>query len=91
MLAPDGSVVTNPAGVEQNAVVNDWAPMTRSTPRRSTRSARRPTSSSPTRVEVGGDVGAYLISTRIFADGTRVIVGVSTAPVEDFQAQLLGA
>ena len=48
------------------------------------------TSSDPTRVQVGGDVGDYLISTRVYADGSREIVGVSTAPVDEMQAQLLG-
>ena len=83
VLAPDGSVVTDPAGVELNAVVNDSAADDTLDATQIHEVSEAATSSSPTRVEVGGDVGAYLISTRIFADGTRVIVGVSTAPVEE--------
>ena len=51
--------------------------------------AEAATSSEPTRVDVGGDVGSYLISTRFFADGSRMIVGVSTAQADNLQAQLL--
>ena len=66
------------------------APTTCSTARRSSEVSEAATSSSPTRVDVGGDVGSYLISTQFFPDGGRVVVGVSTAPVEELQSQLLG-
>jgi two-component system, OmpR family, sensor kinase len=88
-LAPDGSVVTA-RGVVQNAVVNAQGADDALDSAQVSEVSEAATSSSPTRVEVGGDVGSYLISTQVLADGTRLIVGVSTAPVEELQAQLLG-
>ena len=88
-LTPDGSVVTA-GGVVQNAVVNDQGADDVLDSAQIREVSEAATSSSPTRVEVGGDVGSYLVSTQFLPDGTRLIVGVSTAPVEELQAQLLG-
>ena len=88
-LTPAGSVVTA-GGVVQNAVVNDQGADDALDSDQIREVSEAATSSSPTRVEVGGDVGSYLISTQFLPDGTRVIVGVSTAPVEELQSQLLG-
>ncbi len=88
-LTADGSVATL-GGVEQNAVVNEQGAddtLDTAQVREVVEAAR---SSSPTRVEVGGDVGSYLITTRFLPNGGRLVVGVSTAPVEELQAQLLG-
>ena len=90
VLMPDGSVATDASGVEQNAVINDSAANDTLDTAQVREVSEAATSSDPTRVQVGGDVGDYLISTRFFADGTREIVGVSTAPVDEMQAQLLG-
>jgi two-component system, OmpR family, sensor kinase len=89
VLLPDGSVATNAAGVEQNAVVNDAAADDTLDSAQVREVSEAATRSGPTRVQVGGDVGNYLISTRFFADGTRMVVGVSTAPVEELQSQVL--
>ena len=78
-LAPDGSVVTA-GGVVQNAVVNAQGADDALDSAQVSEVSEAATSSSPTRVEVGGDVGSYLISTQVLPDGTRLIVGVSTAP-----------
>ncbi len=43
---------------------------------------------SPERVELGGDIGSYLVEARPVAGGV-VVVGVSTAPVEELLAKLL--
>jgi two-component system, OmpR family, sensor kinase len=48
------------------------------------------TSPSPTRVDVGGDVGTYLVSTRTLPSGARLVIGVSTAPVDELMDKLLG-
>ncbi|HET7822763.1 MAG TPA: ATP-binding protein [Ornithinibacter sp.] len=88
-LAPDGSVVTV-GGVAQNAVVNAQGADDALDSAQVREVSEAATSSSPTRVEVGGDVGSYLVSTQFLPDGTRLVVGVSTAPVEELQAQLLG-
>ena len=90
VLLPDGSVATDASGVEQNAVINDSAANDTLDTAQVREVSEAATSSDPTRVQVGGDVGDYLVSTRFFADGTREIVGVSTAPVDEMQAQLLG-
>ena len=90
VLMPDGSVATDASGVEQNAVINDSAANDTLDTAQVREVSEAATSSDPTRVQVGGDVGDYLVSTRFFADGTREIVGVSTAPVDEMQAQLLG-
>ena len=90
VLMPDGSVATNASGEEYNAVINDSAADDTLDTAQVREVSEAATSSDPTRVQVGGDVGDYLISTHIFADGTREIVGVSTAPVDEMQAQLLG-
>ena len=89
VLRPDGSVV-DAGGVEQNAVVNEQGrdDVLDSAQVREVSDAA--TSSIPTRVEVGGDVGSYLISTQFFRDGSRVVVGVSTEPVEELQSRVLG-
>jgi two-component system, OmpR family, sensor kinase len=88
-LAPDGSVVTA-GGVEQNAVVNEQGADDILDAAQVLEVSEAATSPGPTRVDVGGDVGSYLVSTQFYADGSRMVVGVSTAPVEELQAQLLG-
>ncbi len=90
VLRPDGSVATNRAGAALNAVVNDSEVDDTLDAAQVHEVSEGATSSEPTRVDVGGDVGSYLIATRFLPDGTREIVGVSTAPVEEFQAQVLG-
>jgi len=90
VLMPDGSVATNASGEEYNAVINDSAADDTLDTAQVREVSEAATSSDPTRVQVGGDVGDYLISTHIYADGSREIVGVSTAPVDEMQAQLLG-
>jgi len=88
-LTPDGSVATI-NGAAQNAVVNDKGANDVLDSAQIQAVAEASESGVPTRVNVGGDVGNYLIATRIYPDGSRVIVGVSTAPVDELQAQLLG-
>jgi two-component system, OmpR family, sensor kinase len=89
VLMPDGSVATTATGVDRNAVVTDEAADDRLDAAQVQEVSEAATSPGPTRVDVGGGVGSYLISTRFYADGTREIVGVSTAPVDELQEQLL--
>ena len=88
-LTPDGTVATV-GGLEQNAVVNEQGADDVLDSAQVQEIKEAATSPSPTRIDVGGDVGSYLISTQFFTDGSRVVVGVSTAPVEELQSQLLG-
>ena len=88
VLLPDGSVATA-AGAEQNAVVNESSVDDVLDPAQVRAVSEAATSPGPTRVDVGGDVGSYVVSTRFFADGTREVVGVSAEPVEQLQEQLL--
>ena len=68
-LAPDGSVVTA-RGVEQNAVVNEQGADDTLDTAQVYEVSKAATSPGPTRVDVGGDVGSYLVSTQFYADGT---------------------
>jgi two-component system OmpR family sensor kinase len=87
-LAPDGSVA-DVGGLERNAVINDQGTTDVLDSSQVHEVAEAATSSEPTRVDVGGDVGGYLISTSFFSDGSRMVVGVSTAQADNLQAQLL--
>jgi two-component system OmpR family sensor kinase len=88
-LRADGSVATF-GGLAMNAVVNEQGADDTLDSAQVHEISEAARTSTPTKVEVGGDVGSYLISTQIYADGSRSIVGVSTAGVEELQSQLLG-
>ena len=90
-LTPDGSVATDAAGVEQNAVVNDQGADDVLTARRSREVARGRDEPESRRGSTSAATSAATSSRpRSSQDGTRSIVGVSTAPVDELQAQLLG-
>jgi len=89
-LTPDGEVATDSSGTALNAVVNtSTADDTLDAAQVLAVSEAATTGSSPVRVDVGGDVGTYLISTQTLSDGSRLVVGVSTAPVDELLARLL--
>jgi two-component system OmpR family sensor kinase len=88
-LTPAGTVVTDRRGVEINAVVNERG-------RDDTLDAAQVAAVSgadlgrqATRADVGGDIGGYLLTQRTLPGGTRVVVGVSTEPVDELLARLL--
>ncbi len=90
LLNPDGSVVTDRQGVEQNAVVNDTGAndtLDAAQVRTVSEAVHGPDT---VRVVVGGDVGSYLVTERTARDGRRLIVGVSTGQVDELMAKLLG-
>jgi two-component system OmpR family sensor kinase len=89
-LTPDGAVAVTGTGAAVNAVVNaSGADDTLDAAQVATLS-KAVTSGSPERVTVGGDVGGYLVRSETFADGSRLIDGVSTAPADELMAKLLG-
>ncbi|HYN68336.1 MAG TPA: ATP-binding protein [Ornithinibacter sp.] len=89
-LAADGSVATDAAGSELNAVVNDRSADDALDDAQVDEVREAAVGTDPVRVEVGGDVGTYLVTTRTFADGSRIIVGVSTDQVDQLLAKLIG-
>lgn len=88
-LTPDGTVATTGNGLELNAVVNDDRVDDTLDAAQIATVAAAATSRQPQRVEVGGDVGSYLVTARELPDGGREIVGVSTAAVDELLAKLL--
>jgi two-component system, OmpR family, sensor kinase len=89
-LLPDGSVAIDRSGAEVNTVVNETRADDSLDAGQVHEVSEAATSASPTRVDVGGDVGTYLVSTQMLPDGTRVVIGVSTAPVDELMNKLLG-
>jgi two-component system OmpR family sensor kinase len=89
-LRPDGSVAVDSTGAEVNAVVNETRADDSLDAEQVHEVGEAATSASPTRVDVGGDVGTYLVSAQTLQDGTRVVTGVSTAPVDELMNKLLG-
>lgn len=87
-LAPDGTVATTPSGTELNAVVNDDRVDDTLDAAQIATVVAAATSRQAQRVEVGGDVGSYLVTARELPDGSREIVGVSTAAVDELLAKL---
>ncbi|MBM6403306.1 HAMP domain-containing protein [Phycicoccus sp. CSK15P-2] len=88
-IGPDGQVVDTPSGRQVNSVVlkdgqdgmldaDDVARVTDEVEGRE-----------PVVVQLGGDVGEYLVTARPVPDGGRYIVGVSTEPVQDLLEKLL--
>ena len=88
-LTPAGAVATNPAGIPINAVVNNEGEddVLDSTQVATVRAAAIGTA--PVRVDVGGDIGHYLMTARPLAGGGQLIVGVSTEPVDELLEKLL--
>jgi two-component system, OmpR family, sensor kinase len=50
---------------------------------------RAPLDANPTRVELGGDVGSYLVTSRPSGGGGRLIVGVPTEQVDELLAKVV--
>ncbi|GAA4390976.1 HAMP domain-containing sensor histidine kinase [Ornithinibacter aureus] len=88
-LKADGTVATTASGVAINAVVNEDREDDVLDARQVRRIARADVGTQPRRVEIGGDVGTYLLKADTLPGGSRLIVGVSTHPVDELLAKLL--
>jgi two-component system, OmpR family, sensor kinase len=88
-LTGAGTVATDAAGTPANTVVNERGAYDSLdvTQIQEVTAAAGP---APVRVHLGGDIGTYLVRSQSFPDGSRLVVGVSTAPVDDLMAKLLG-
>ena len=90
LLNADGSVATNNSGTAYNEVVNDAGAYDALDPEQVHAVSQVATGPTAVRVPVGGDVGTYLVTSRAAPDGRRLIIGVSTAQVDELLAKLLG-
>ena len=88
-LEPDGTVATDATGTELNAVVNDLGADDALDADQVAALRDVPIDAGPQRVDVGGDVGSYLVTTQVMPDGSRLVIGVSTEPVDELLAKLL--
>lgn len=88
-LNADGTVATTASGVAINAVVNEDRQDDVLDSNQVRRIAEADVGTQPRRVEIGGDVGTYLLKADTLPGGSRLIVGVSTHPVDELLAKLL--
>ena len=88
-LEADGTVATDADGTELNAVVNDLGAEDALDADQVATLRDAPIDEGRQRVDVGGDVGSYLVTSQELADGSRVVIGVSTEPVDELLAKLL--
>ena len=77
------------AGVAINAVVNENREDDVLDSSQVRRVAQAEVGTQPRRVQIGGDVGTYLLKADTLPGGSRLIVGVSTHPVDELLAKLL--
>ncbi|MGL4177164.1 MAG: sensor histidine kinase [Dermatophilaceae bacterium] len=89
-LDATGAVAVEPrAGAEINAAVND-AGQTDVLDGTQIEAVRRAdVGTEPKRVDVGGDVGTYLMTARALPTGVTTYVGVATAPVDELLSRLV--
>ncbi len=89
-LTSDGGVTTDPrTGAELNSVVlrnGDYGSLDADAVERVAASVD---GQEPVRVALGGSVGEYLVTAREVRGGGTLVVGVSTAPVDQLLAKLL--
>lgn len=88
-LNADGTVATTASGVAINAVVNEDRQDDVLDSSQVRRIAQADVGTQPRRVEIGGDVGTYLLKADTLPGGNRLIIGVSTHPVDELLAKLL--
>ena len=87
-LTSAGAVASDTVGRTLNAVVNDEGrDDTLDSAQVAALREARPVRL-PQRVEIGGDIGTYLVTSRALGAGARVIVGVSTEPVDELLSRL---
>ena len=87
-LTPGGTVWTE-RGLQVNAVVNQDGEDDTLDATQVTALARAGIGPETTRVDIGGDIGGYLLTSRALAGGNQLIVGVSTEQVDELLAKLV--
>jgi two-component system OmpR family sensor kinase len=89
LLTPTGAVGTDPVGTPVNAVVNEEGDddVLDTAQVATVRDAAIGTT--PVRVDVGGDIGQYLMTARPLSGGGRLVVGVPTEPVDELLEKVL--
>ncbi len=90
LLNADGSVATDNSGIESTRWLNDAGVDDALDAEQVQAVSQVATGPTAVRVPVGGDVGAYRVTSRAAPDGRRLITGVSTAQVDELLAKLLG-
>ena len=88
-LTPTGAVATNASGIAVNAVVNNEGEDDVLDSAQVATLRATAIGATPVRVNVGGDIGHYLLTARPLAGGGQLIVGVSTEPVDELLEKLL--
>jgi two-component system, OmpR family, sensor kinase len=88
-LTATGAVATTAAGVPVNQVVTQDREDDTLDAEQVEEILEAGVGNRPERVEVGGDVGTYLLTTQTFPDGSQLVVGVSTEQVDLLLAKLL--
>ncbi|MGL5818293.1 MAG: ATP-binding protein [Phycicoccus sp.] len=86
----DGTVAVEPrAGVEVNAAVNDTGRTDVLDEAQIEEVRRAEVGTEPERVDIGGDIGTYLVTSRTSPSGSTTYVGVATAPVDELLSRLV--
>ena len=88
-LSSDGSVAVDGSGVAVNSVVDESGGFTTLSAAQIGTLTAAARGSSPVRVDVGEGVGTYLVTSRTLNQGDLLVVGLSTAPVEDLTERLV--
>jgi two-component system OmpR family sensor kinase len=88
-LTAAGTVATDGTGTPANTVVNESGAYD-SLDVTQIRKVTAEAGPTPVRVDLGGDIGTYLVRSQSLRDGSRLVVGVSTAPVDELMTKLLG-
>jgi two-component system OmpR family sensor kinase len=88
VLTPAGTVATDPSGAPVNSVQGVTGTDTALTSDQIAELTDHVRGAQPVRVDLGEDVGSYLVEARQLPSGEVFIVGVSTAPVDELLAKL---
>ena len=88
-ITSDRTIATDSSGAQLNAVVNDEGHDDALDADQVSTVLEAASTGGPRRVDVGGDVGSYLVTARAMPDGSRLVIGVSTAPVDQLLSKLL--
>ncbi len=90
-ITSTGSVATDTSGTPVNSVQDAAGTTTALTTSQITEltDSLRGRGQQPVRVDLGGDIGSYLVAARPLPGGDVFIVGVSTHPVDELLAKLL--
>jgi two-component system OmpR family sensor kinase len=88
-LTNTGDVATGPNGYPMNSAVTQANTDTTLDATQIATLSSEVKPGAPVHIDLGHDLGSYLLTERVLNDGTRFIVGISTAPVDDLLAKLV--